>query len=88
VTCRPSVLPAQIEVDLSVLTTSASQILVKDLVVGKGVTITNDAEAVVATVAIAKAESEAVSSVDLEASAGDVASNTASEEASAKPANR
>jgi len=56
VTCRPSVLPAQIDVDLTKLTTADSQILVKDLPVQDGVTITNEGGAVVATIALAKTE--------------------------------
>lgn len=59
VTCRPSVLPSQIEVDVTALVEADSQILVKDLPVPEGVTVNTDAEGVVATIAIAKEEPEA-----------------------------
>lgn len=56
VTCRPSNLPSHIEVDLSVLVDEESQIKVADLVVPTGVTIEDDPEAMVATVAAAREE--------------------------------
>jgi len=61
VTCRPSALPSHITVDLSVLTEVDSQILVRDLVVPEGVKIENDADAVVATIAVAREEDDEVS---------------------------
>lgn len=68
VTCRPSVLPSHIEVDISVLTDDSSQILVQDLSVIEGVTITLEGDAVVASVSAAREEEpeEAVESVDMD----------------------
>lgn len=56
VTCRPSVLPSHIDVDLSLLVDVDAQITVADLKVAEGVKIENDADAVVATIAVAKEE--------------------------------
>ncbi|MFT5036714.1 MAG: large subunit ribosomal protein L25 [Candidatus Azotimanducaceae bacterium] len=68
VTCRPSVLPSHIEVDLSVLTEEMSQITVNDLVVAEGVTIGNDIEDVVVNVSAAREEEpEEVVAVDMDA---------------------
>lgn len=50
VTCRPSVLPQQIEVDVSVLENFEAQIQIKDLKVPEGVKVENDPEDVVALV--------------------------------------
>lgn len=58
VTCRPSALPSHIEVDISALTDVSSQILVSDLPVADGVTIQNEPDAVVATIAVAQEEPE------------------------------
>ncbi|MAZ30012.1 50S ribosomal protein L25 [bacterium] len=58
VTTRPSLLPPSIEVDLTKLDTVDAQIFVKDLPVAEGVTIENDPESVVATIAVAKEEPE------------------------------
>ena len=69
VTCRPSVLPSHIEVDISVLDTEGSQILVKDLKIADDVTITLDGDSVVAAVSAAREEEpeEAVEAVDMDA---------------------
>ena len=56
VTCRPSALPSQIEVDLSVLVDEESHITVADLNVPEGVTIEDEPEALVANVAAAREE--------------------------------
>ncbi len=61
VTCRPSVLPSHIDVDISSLVDAQSHIAVKDLVVPAGVTIENDPELMVVTVSAAReAEPETV----------------------------
>lgn len=56
VTCRPSALPSQIEVDISVLTAEDSVIRIADLKLSEGVKIDNDPEDVVANVAAAREE--------------------------------
>ncbi len=56
VTCRPSVLPSHISVDLSVLTDEDSQIRVEDLTLPEGVSTSNSPEDVVATIAAQRAE--------------------------------
>ncbi len=56
VTCRPSLLPNHIDVDISVLTDTESNISVKDLVVPAGVTINNDPAIIVASVTEAREE--------------------------------
>lgn len=56
VTCRPSVLPAEIEVDLSVFVDESVTVTVADLNVPEGVTVNTDAEAAVASVAAAREE--------------------------------
>lgn len=58
VTCKPANLPHEIVVDVSSLNTFEDSILIKDLVVPTGVTITNEAEDTVAFVAEAKEEAE------------------------------
>ncbi len=61
VTCRPSVLPSHIDVDISSLVDAESHIAVKDLIVPAGVTIENDPELMVVTVSAARdAEPETV----------------------------
>ena len=69
VTCRPSVLPSHIEVDLSVLTSTDSQILVKDLNLPEGVKVENDADLVVVSVTEARADDDAeeTTAVDMDA---------------------
>lgn len=59
VTCMPNNLPSHIEVDLSTLITVEDKIHIKDLKVGKGVTILADAEDSVVVVTPAKSEVEA-----------------------------
>lgn len=56
VTCRPSVLPNHIDVDLSVLGDVDANIAIKDLVVPAGVTINNEADVIVASVTEAREE--------------------------------
>lgn len=69
VTCRPSALPAHIEVNISGLTDIESQIHVRDLVAPAGVTLEADPETVVATVSEARAaEPEVVTESDTETS--------------------
>ena len=58
VTCKPSVLPAQVEVDLAVLTAEDSQIKVADLVLPGGVKIENDTDDIVANVSAPRSEEE------------------------------
>lgn len=69
VTCRPSVLPSHIDVDITSLVDESSQINVKDLVLPEGVKVENDEESAVATVAAAREEEpeEAVEAVDMDA---------------------
>ena len=69
VTCRPSVLPSHIEVDISVLTEEASQILIKDLKIADDVKVTLEEDSVVASVSAAREEEpEAeVEAVDMDA---------------------
>ena len=69
VTCRPSVLPSSIAVDLSVLATEEDQIHVSDLVIPEGVTVNTDAEAVVVSVSAAREEEseEPAAAVDMDA---------------------
>ena len=61
VTCRPSVLPSEIAVDLAVLTAEDSQIKVADLVLPSGVKIDNDADDIVANVSPPRSEEEEAS---------------------------
>ena len=58
VTCRPSALPKNIVVDVSVLATFDDQIHIKDLSVPEGVKVENDPEEVVALVQEAREEEE------------------------------
>jgi large subunit ribosomal protein L25 len=58
VTCRPSDLPSHIDVDLSTLVNLEDKILLKDLKLGKGVTIDGDGEDPVAVVSAMKEEEE------------------------------
>lgn len=69
VTCRPSVLPSQIEVSLESLASVGDQITVADLVVPEGVAFNTEAETLVAAAAEARAEEvdEPVESVDMDA---------------------
>jgi len=69
VTCRPSNLPAKIEVDITGMTEEHSKISVADLVVPEGVVVENDTEDAVAVVSVAReAEEEtAPAEVDMDA---------------------
>jgi len=58
VTCRPSVLPSHIDVDISVLTTLEGKIHISDLQVAKGVHINAEPDDVVAVVSAARTEVE------------------------------
>lgn len=58
VTCKPNALPSHIDVDLSVLVSDESNIHVKDLQVPKGVTIETDPEIIVASIVLAREETE------------------------------
>lgn len=68
VTCRPSKLPKEIVVDVSVLTDFEASIRVKDLKVEEGVKINNDPEDTVAVVVPVQEEAEEpAESVDMDA---------------------
>lgn len=69
VTCRPSDLPAHIDVDISVLTDEDSEIRIEDLKVPEGVKIENDAHDVVVNVSAAREEEpeETAEAVDMDA---------------------
>lgn len=69
VTCRPSVLPSHIDVDLSVLVAEDSQIHVSDLTIPEGVTLNVESDAVVATVSAAREAEpeEPTEAVDMDA---------------------
>ncbi|MCB9819045.1 50S ribosomal protein L25 [Candidatus Nomurabacteria bacterium] len=67
ITCKPAKLPHEIVVDVSSLNTFEDSILVKDLNVPDGVTVTNDPEETVAFVAEAKEEEEEPVSLDMDA---------------------
>lgn len=69
VTCRPSKLPARIEVDLTALVDESSQIMVSDLAIPEDVKIDLEPEDVVATVAAAREEEpeEAAEAPDMDA---------------------
>lgn len=58
ITCRPSALPAHIEVDISGLVDDESHILVKDLVIPTGVKVVTDGDIAVVTVAAARKQEE------------------------------
>lgn len=67
VTCRPSVLPRHIIVDVSLLNDFEDQIQVKDLTIPEGVTVENDPEDVVALVQAVEEEVEvAPTAIDME----------------------
>jgi large subunit ribosomal protein L25 len=59
VTCRPSVLPAHLAVDLTALKSTEARILVSDLTIPDGVTVNTDPDTVVATIAVHKEEVDA-----------------------------
>lgn len=87
VTCRPSVLPSHIDVDVSVLVDEDSHIMVKDLNVDKDVTIELEPEMIVASVSAAREEEpEEVAEVDMDAIEveGEVKEDTEGEEATDK----
>lgn len=69
VTCRPSALPAHIDVDISVLVDEESLIRVSDLVLPSGVKVENDPEDVVATVSGVRSEKEEETSESVDMSA-------------------
>lgn len=83
VTCLPRALPSHIDVDISVLVDEDSQILVKDLIIGEGVTLTAEADEVVATVSAAREEEEE-SSEAVDMAAIEVVAKGKGEEASAE----
>ena len=58
VQCLPTDIPSSIEVDISPLTTPESMIRVRDIMVGKAVTVLNDAGVVIARIAVEKVEVE------------------------------
>lgn len=58
VTCRPSDLPGHIEVDVSGLESEEDHILIKDLKIPSGVTLTAEPDEVVVTVSAVRAEEE------------------------------
>jgi len=59
VTCRPSKLPSQVEVDLTVLTDADSKITIADLPQLEGVVYGAEAEDVIAVISVAKEEVDA-----------------------------
>lgn len=68
VTCRPSKLPSHIEVDLASLTTDESVITIAHLTIPADVTVTYDADDIVANVSTARSEeSEEAGSVNMDA---------------------
>ncbi|MEX0930828.1 MAG: 50S ribosomal protein L25/general stress protein Ctc, partial [Candidatus Paceibacterota bacterium] len=67
VTCRPSVLPHSIIVDVGVLAELDSQLKIKDLKVPNGVTIENDPEDLVALISVVEEEEEVPETVDMDA---------------------
>lgn len=68
VTCKPAALPQQIEVDVSALVDFETQIHVRDLNAGAGVTIENDPDEVVALVQEVEEEvEETPAEVDMDA---------------------
>ncbi len=68
VTCRPSVLPKHVTVDISSLVDFEQQIHVKDLVLPEGVKIGNEPEEVVVLVQVVKEETEeAPTTIDMSA---------------------
>lgn len=69
VTCRPSLLPSHIDVDVSALTDESSQILVKNLKIATDIKVTLDGESVVASVSAAREEEpeEVTEAVDMDA---------------------
>ena len=84
VVCLPRNLPGNIEVDLTVLTDEASQITVADLTVGEGGIISQEPEAVVATVAAARtAEPEETESTEVDMGAVEVEGEKPADEAEA-----
>ena len=84
VTCRPSKLPANIPVDLSVLTAEDSQITVGDLSVPEEVKLSLGSEEVIVTVAAARAEEEEMSAEAPDMDAIEVESKGKGEEAAAE----
>ncbi len=69
VQCLPTDIPSSVEVDISPLTTPESMIRVRDITVGKAVTVLNDAGVVIARIAVEKVEVEQPK-VEAEAEAG------------------
>jgi len=69
VQCLPTDIPSSIEVDISPLITAESMIRVKDIQVGKAVTVVNDPGVVIARIAVEKVEVEKPK-VEVEAEAG------------------
>ncbi len=69
VTCRPSVLPSHIDVDVTTLVEDTSQIQIKDLAIPEGVTLSAEPDDVVASVQAAREEEpeEPVEAVDMDA---------------------
>lgn len=67
VTCRPSALPRNIEVDVSVLETFEDSIRVKDLALPEGVKVENESEDTVAVVVPVEEEPEEPVAVDMDA---------------------
>ncbi len=63
----PMSIPHDIEVNIEALTALDSQILVKDLVIPKDVTVLNEPEAVVASISVAQEEPVEAAPVDLSA---------------------
>ena len=87
VTCRPSVLPSQIDVDISVLVEASDKITVADLPALAGVTYdAAAAEAVAVVSAAAEAVDEDPAAVDMDAIAVDGSNKAAEAEGAEKAA--
>ncbi len=67
VTCRPSKIPAHIDVDVSALVDAESKITVADLVVPAGVTVDTSGEETVAVISVQKEESESDTTITMDA---------------------
>ncbi|MAZ56582.1 50S ribosomal protein L25 [bacterium] len=85
VTCRPSDLPSEVIVDISKLIDENSVITVGDLEIGESVTVSEETEAVVATIAAAREEEpetvpESVPEVDASDSVAEAEASATEEE--------
>lgn len=70
--CLPDAIPSRIEVDVTSLTEPEQAIRVKDIVLGKEITIVNNPDVVVVRISVRKKEEEVVAPVAAEAAAAEV----------------